>query len=709
MSPAKKFRSIRRKVRKGFKGIKIQDIRKAEQIPSANASPVQATSPPLTSSAQGPSESGSVADQSFDLDSSFDVIDESSYETRNRSLQLGKRYEKIHPACGFKIIDFDLLKQSLEAAFICALCKTDKTGIDIMVDEKKRKGLEESLSFMCKNCGNETLLQTSKALTGRKVSEVNARSVIASSSMGHARLSDFCGIIGLPPPLAKSSYQQQLKNICKHIVQATEGVLIEASEKLIEITEKEEPFQIQFDDSGRKIANVGVTVDGTWQKRGHSSRIGVVFVMSVRTGAVLDYVIKSKTCNECRCHEKDDKETDQYKYWHENHKSRCEINHEGSSGEMEASGAIEIFLRSIESRGLQYIDFVGDGDSSSFGRVKEALEGKYGKDYEVRKEECVGHIQKRIGTALREFKNKRKSCKLSDGKYVGGKGRLTKVVIDNIQNYYGSAIRNSKGSIDGMKQSIKAIQHHCIINNYLSLEEQHQFCPKDRDTWCKFWKEKLYNDGKYCQDKRLPGVFFEELTPIFQRLSDDALLQRCLKGLTQNQNESLNGQVWTNRCPKTMYCGTTKVKIAVCEAVSMWNTGAASRALLMKSLGIKDLGPHTLKYLRNQNKQRLQNSKRKSSMEFKTKRKALRHKGKKNKKNSDKKSYKAGSFDIDSLPEVRQKKKNKARGATRKQVDDEHNNKRKRIDSEDDSNCQNITFIDEKEIAVLTEFKKKKV
>ena len=89
---------------------------------------------------------------------------------------------------------------------------------------------------------------------------------------------------------------------------------------------------------------------------------------------------------------------------------------------------------------------------------------------------CRSH-PKRIGTALREFKNKRKSCKLSDGKYVGGKGRLTKVVIDNIQNYYGSAIRNNKGSIDGMKQSIKAIQHHCIINNYLSLEEQHQFCP----------------------------------------------------------------------------------------------------------------------------------------------------------------------------------------------------------------------------------------
>ena len=53
----------------------------------------------------------------------------------------------------------------------------------------------------------------------------------------------------------------------------------------------------------------------------------------------------------------------------------------------------------------------------------------------------------------------------------------------------------------------------------------------------------------------------------------------------------------------------------------MWNTGPASRALLMKSLDINDLGPHAMKYSRKQNIKRLQNSKRKSSMEFKIKRK----------------------------------------------------------------------------------------
>ena len=36
--------------------------------------------------------------------------------------------------------------------------------------------------------------------------------------------------------------------------------------------------------------------------------------------------------------------------------------------------------------------------------------------YEVEKEECFGHIQKCIGTALREYKRKMKGIRLADGK-----------------------------------------------------------------------------------------------------------------------------------------------------------------------------------------------------------------------------------------------------------------------------------------------------
>ena len=48
-----------------------------------------------------------------------------------------------------------------------------------------------------------------------------------------------------------------------------------------------------------------------------------------------------------------------------------------------------------------------------------------------------------MGSGLRELKRKRKGEKLSDGKLLGGKGRLTDKIIDKTRNYYGEAVRNN--------------------------------------------------------------------------------------------------------------------------------------------------------------------------------------------------------------------------------------------------------------------------
>ena len=82
------------------------------------------------------------------------------------------------------------------------------------------------------------------------------------------------------------------------------------------------------------------------------------------------------------------------------------------------------------------------------------------------------------------------------------------------------------------------------------MEKQHCACPQTTDTWCKFWHDKIHGSKTYEGANRLPNVFLKELKPIFTRLSDDALLKRCLRGLTQNQNEGINGVLWAN-CPKT--------------------------------------------------------------------------------------------------------------------------------------------------------------
>ena len=74
--------------------------------------------------------------------------------------------------------------------------------------------------------------------------------------------------------------------------------------------------------------------------------------------------------------------------------------------------------------------------------------------YMRKKKECVGHVQKRVGTALRKLKK--------ENKVIGGKGKLhvTDAMIDKLQNYYGIAIRSNSGDLEAMKSTIYACLFH---------------------------------------------------------------------------------------------------------------------------------------------------------------------------------------------------------------------------------------------------------
>eukprot|EP00795_Rhopilema_esculentum_P012389 gene12389-3047_t len=66
--------------------------------------------------------------------------------------------------------------------------------------------------------------------------------------------------------------------------------------------------------------------------------------------------------------------------------------------------------------------------------------------------------------------------------------------------------------------------------------------------------------------------------------------------------------------------------------IEVMQDGTAFIALLMQSLGVTDLGSQTLKFFRKENKRRIENMKRKSSAEFKARRKELRMKKKDSRK-----------------------------------------------------------------------------
>ena len=171
---------------------------------------------------------------------------------------------------------------------------------------------------------------------------MNRRAVVSSYNWGRGGLSRFCAGMNLPPLVSKRTYNDHLKQILKAAEENAEELMQEAAKQLIDLVETKSPDCIETVVEER-VANVAVTVDGTWQKRGHSSKIGVVFVISVWTGLILDYEVKSLHCSECKAHEHLDNECDPYKQWKESHSSSCQVNHVGSSEEMEAEGAISIF------------------------------------------------------------------------------------------------------------------------------------------------------------------------------------------------------------------------------------------------------------------------------------------------------------------------------------------------------------------------------
>ncbi|GFV88798.1 uncharacterized protein TNCV_4608431 [Trichonephila clavipes] len=290
----------------------------------------------------------------------------------------------------------------------------------------------------------------------------------------------FCGLMNLPPPPAKFERHNSLfLNVLKTISEDSMNTAVHEA--------------VIANDNN---SNIAVAVDGTWHKRGYSSLNGVVCATSLlRTERLSTLKLSQNIVLHVR--------------------------------------------RSETSRKACYTQYLGDGDSKGFLTIKEAK--VYG-DTEVEKLECVGHVQKRMGTRLRNILKMSKGIKLSDGKNISGRARLTLKEVGSIQHYYGLAIRKNLSSVEDMKRAIWAIYFH-----KLSTEDnpQHALCPLEKD-----------------------------------------LLKKCLHGRTQNPNESFNKCIW-ERIPKTVFVGIETLKFGVMDAVICFNDGYVSRIKVFEALGIK--------------------------------------------------------------------------------------------------------------------------
>lgn len=188
-----------------------------------------------------------------------------------------------------------------------------------------------------------------------------------------------------------------------------------------------------------------------------------------------------------------------------------------------------------------------------------------------------------MGNRLRTLKTKIGKTKLEDGKTLGGQKRLTGLMINEIQEYYGLAIIRNTDNLENMTNAVWSTFYHLSSTNE---EPAHGMCPTGSESWCKYQKslvtKETYDHNKHTH---LPKVVMEMIKPIFTDLSKPDLLRRCLHKGTQNPNESLNNIIWT-RIPKSVFVMKETLELGVYEAVATYNKGNVARIEILQKLGI---------------------------------------------------------------------------------------------------------------------------
>ncbi|GFX89151.1 uncharacterized protein TNCV_20471 [Trichonephila clavipes] len=88
-----------------------------------------------------------------------------------------------------------------------------------------------------------------------------------------------------------------LSCISKNTFRAHELKLLEALQLFSEENMKAASKKVQ---NFKKSTTCGVSVDGTWQRRGHMSINGYVSVISIDTGKILDLEVMTQYCKMCK-------------------------------------------------------------------------------------------------------------------------------------------------------------------------------------------------------------------------------------------------------------------------------------------------------------------------------------------------------------------------------------------------------------------------
>ena len=183
--------------------------------------------------------------------------------------------EDTFPECNF-IMNSDLFLSLTATVARCPVCIA-AVNIKHLPD---KMGLAHFFELTCtdpncewklKFCSSKECKKISES-SGRNCFEVNKRAMIAfrENGLGHTGMSTFCRCMNIPPPMNIRTFEDLNSDIHNAYVKTAQESMSNAGKAVHESAK----------DREQEFANITVSGDGAWQKRGYSSLNGVMTLIS---------------------------------------------------------------------------------------------------------------------------------------------------------------------------------------------------------------------------------------------------------------------------------------------------------------------------------------------------------------------------------------------------------------------------------------------
>jgi len=358
-----------------------------------------------------------------------------------------------------------LLSEFIEAIKHQFNCKDGKSKL--RVKEIKNTVLQTKLVIICQDCGwkkrvegepeaplttvKEYLTNFSEQILGNKKEKisnlrgnVNVKAVwgIMGTGGGYASLNELLSVLGIKNMNPKT-FMNLERLVGNAWMDALSDVLEENGRESLKLAIHEDRFINDF-------FWTKVICDGGWNKRskGHdyTAKGCVGVIIDAFTKKLLYVGIRNKYCYLCFSSKKANQKVKDHV---------CFMNYNGPSKSMETDILVEGFRQSEAMHNLQYLQYIGDGDSSVFYKLRQSVSyGSY-----IQKEECANHVTKNYTKYLH---NVVKTKKGMHSKFLSND-----IILKLTKNLRGAIKKNSAdgGSAENLRQLLRRGPEHVFGNH----------------------------------------------------------------------------------------------------------------------------------------------------------------------------------------------------------------------------------------------------